>query len=90
MQMYPQYKLRDVLDEYAIVFFRLLNEGYKLKYRRMLELAQIEMMAYMEKKDRGDYIHSLELAASDLGDILKPSVSDSEAEEAKLKKLFGQ
>jgi hypothetical protein len=49
MRMYPAYKRLDVLNEYAVVFYALLNEGYRLRYADALLAAQIGDLPHMEK-----------------------------------------
>lgn len=85
--MYPAYKLRDVLDEYAIVFFSLLNEGYRLIYADALLQAQIGDLPHMEKADREAFYRNLEWASMHPSDILKPSGKGSTP--AELKKILG-
>lgn len=72
MQMYPSYTLRDVLKEYAIVFFALLNEGYRLRYRHYLMLAQIaEMPMGVEVEQKRKFYDKLQFLASHPSDMLK-------------------
>lgn len=81
--MYPAYKLRDVLDEYAISFFALLNEGYRLEYSRYLMLAQISDLPYADKKARQQFYKNIEWASTNPSDILKPSGEGSSPAEIK-------
>lgn len=71
MRLYPAYKLRDVLDEYAITFFALLNEAYRLKHGDYLMLAQLADLPNMEAKDRKVFYRNLEWASTHPADILK-------------------
>jgi hypothetical protein len=85
MQMYPAYKLRDVLDEYSIIFFTLLNDGYRLQSQNYLMLAQIALMPNnMRDADRSAFLKRLEWATKHPGDILKPTDdNDSGIEDVK-------
>lgn len=87
MWMYPAYKLHDVMDEYAVTFFALLNEGYRLRYAAALLQAQIGDLPQMEKADRQKFYRNLEWAATHPGDILKPDSTGSSP--AQIKKLLG-
>lgn len=83
MRIYPSYKLRDVLDEYAVSFFALLNEGYRLKHGDFLMLAQIADLPHMKKSERQDFYRSLEWAATHPSDILSSSGEGSSPAEIK-------
>lgn len=87
MRMFPAYKLRDVLDEYAITFFALLNEGYRLRYGDYLMLAQIGDLPQMEANDRKNFYKNLEWASTHPADILKSTGEGSSP--ADIKKLLG-
>lgn len=87
MRMYPAYRLADVLQEYAISFFALLNEGYRLRYVDAQLLVQIADMPHMKKEDREKVFRNMKWAATHPGDILKSSGSASSPED--IKKLFG-
>lgn len=87
MRMYPAYKLRDVLDEYAITFFALLNEGYRLMHGEYLMLAQIGDLPQMTAEDRRNFYKNLEWASTHPSDILKPTGEGSSP--ADIKKLLG-
>lgn len=86
MRMYPAYKLRDVLEEYAITFYALLNEGYRLRYGDYQMLSRIADLPYMDKSDRQQFYKNLEWASTHPSDILKPSKGSSPAE---IKRLLG-
>ncbi len=77
MQMYPSYQLTDVLNEYAVSFFALLNEGYRLRYEYALLMAHIGDLPAMEKGDREKFYKNLEWASMHPADIIKPSGSGS-------------
>lgn len=83
MRMYPAYKLRDVLDEYAITFFTLLAEGYRYQYRHYYNLVNVFSVPYMEDDDRKEFIRNLEWATQEPSDILKPSDDYSGIEDLK-------
>lgn len=87
MAMYPSYKLREVLDEYAITFFALLNEGYRVKYADAMLAAQIGDLPSMQPADRKQFYKNLEYASTHPSDILKPSGEGSSP--ADIKKLLG-
>ena len=87
MRMYPAYKLRDVLNEYAITFFALLNEGYRLKHADYLMLAQISDLPNMEQKGRSKFYKNLEWASKHPSDILKRS--DESSSPTDIKKILG-
>lgn len=86
MRMYPAYKLRDVLDEYALTFFALLNEGYRLQYKHYEMLAQLSDLPYMDKDARSRFYRILEWVSSDPDAILKTSGEGSSP--AEIKKLL--
>lgn len=85
--MYPGYTLRSALDEYAITFFALLDEGYRQKAKDYRMLAQLLMAPEMEPKAWKQLLKSLDAAGHDVGDILKPSGDYSGIE--KLRKVLG-
>lgn len=87
MGMYPAYKLRDVLDEYAFYFFALLNQGYRLRHEKNLMLATIASVPHMEEAARAKFIRDLEWAAKDPADILKSSTGETDTQE--LAKMLG-
>lgn len=86
MQMYPSYKLRDVLDEYAVVFFTLLEEGYRIIYGDYYMQAQLIFLPQMKDRVRRDFIRRLEWASKDPSDILRSSGKKTDF--AKLKKIL--
>jgi len=86
--MYPGYKRpQDVLNEYAIVYFALLNEGYRQRNQDYLMLANITAIPRMESESANKFLKQLEWAAREPGDILKPSENAATTEQ--LKKFFG-
>ncbi len=87
MQMFPAYKPLDVMSEYAITFFSLLNEGYRQKYKHYQMLVQIISVPHMEDKVRKQFVKNLEFASSDADDILKTDTGTPNATEA-LKDIF--
>lgn len=70
--MYPGYgNVRAVLDEYASVFFVLLAEGYRIRYKNYQMLTNIAMLPNADDGDtRTQFIESLEIATTDPRDIL--------------------
>lgn len=87
MRMYPAYKLRDVLAEYAITFYVLLNEGYRLKYGDYKMLGQLADLPHMDRSQREQFYRNLEWASTHPSDILKSSGEGSSP--AEIKKLLG-
>lgn len=73
MHMYPAYTLRAVLDEYAITFFALLNEGYRLQSGNYKMLANIARSALTDDADFQKFMKQLQWASTHPSDILKPS-----------------
>lgn len=87
MRMYPAYQLRDVLDEYAVSFFALLNEGYRLQYKHYEILAQISDLPHVKADARRDFYNNLKWASTHPSDILKTSGEGSSP--AEIKKALG-
>lgn len=85
--MYPSYKLPDVLEEYASVFFSLLNEGYRIRYRHYAMMAQLMLLPHAENEDRTKFMKKLEFAGNELIDILETD-STSNQDNGKLTKLL--
>lgn len=81
--MYPGYKPQDALNEYAITFFALLNEGYRQRYENYQMLATIQHV-----KDPAGFIKQLKWLATDHNDILKPT-GEGTTDPAELKRLLG-
>lgn len=71
MRMYPQYKAADVLAEYAVTFFTLLNAGYRLENKRYMMMAQIASVPHMEDSARTGFLRQLEWSSKDPSDILE-------------------
>lgn len=89
MQMYPAYRLRDVMAEYAITFFALLNEGYRIKHLHYQMLAKVADLPYLKKEDRVKFYNLLEWASKHPADILSSSGEGSSPAEIK-KALSGK
>lgn len=70
--MYPAYKRVDVMDEYAISFFTLLEEGYALRYQNLRRLAQLFMAPEMKPEAWRSYMENLEMLSKRASDILIP------------------
>lgn len=70
--MYPGYgNIRAVLDEYSSVFFVLLSEGYRIRYKNYQMLTNIAMLPNAEDDNiRTTFIQSLDIATTDPRDIL--------------------
>lgn len=88
MQMYPGYKPRDVLNEYAITFYALLNEGYRKQAEHYKMLAQLAAFDRWEAKDINDFIRELDWASKTTSDILSSS-SNKGSTPDQIKKLLG-
>lgn len=73
MQMYPAYNLHDVMAERAIVFFTLLNEGYKIRFQHYHMLAIITMSPNMKESGQKQLLQQLEFLSNDSDDILDSS-----------------
>jgi hypothetical protein len=86
LQMYPAYTVPTVLNEYAITFFALLNEGYRLRSENAMLLTQISAFPNMEKKDQDQFYKNLEWATLAPSDILNTGEGSSDAD---IKKLLG-
>lgn len=72
-----------MLDEYAIIFYALLNEGYRQQAQHYLTLANIARLTNATTESATKFIQELEWAATDTGDILKPSGQGSSPAEIK-------
>lgn len=81
--MYPAYTVQGVLDLYAITFFTLLNDGYRIRAKHYLMLTQIANHPGWTQTVREEFMRRLEWSASDPADILKPSDDYSGIEQAK-------
>lgn len=86
MQMYPAYKLPDVLNEYAISFFRLLNEGYRIKFNDLRTLANIAMAPETSNESWQKFIESLDYASSGVSAMLEPDEDETTLD--KIKEIF--
>jgi hypothetical protein len=87
MRFYPAYTRLMVLEEYAVSFFALLNEAYRLRYVDALLKAQIGDLPNMNETDRKHFYQQLEWAGMHPSDILKPTGNSSNPDE--IKKLLG-
>lgn len=88
--MYKGYTVRTVMDEYAITFFTMLNNGYRLEMQRYKMLANIASVPHMKDEDRKDFMRQLEYAGQDPSDILNTEGLDDYSGLDKLKEMFGQ
>lgn len=86
--MYPAYKPRDVLEEYALTFFSMLNEGYRQMYEHYYMMAQLALIPMLKDNDRKKFMKQLEWASKPPSDILKPSGAYATSED--VKRLLGQ
>lgn len=87
MRMYPAYTLREALDEYAVSFIALLNEGYRLRFGDYTMLAQIADLPYTSADEREKFYKNLEWASTHPSDILKTDGQGSSP--AEIKRLLG-
>lgn len=87
MRMYPAYKLADVLNEYAVAFFTLLNEGYRLRFADALLQGHLNDLPSMSQSDRIRFYRQLEWASKHPSDILNSDSDGSSPTE--IKKLLG-
>lgn len=85
--MYPAYNVRTALDEYAVTFFALLNEGYRSRNRHYLMLGRISDLPHTKQDIRTKFYNALGWATKDASDILKPSGTGSS--DADIKKALG-
>ena len=83
IQMYPAYKLLDVMNEHAIVFFTLLNEGYRIKNAEYLTLANIALLPHVEAKGRDRWLKQLQWASIHPSDILNKSDDQTDSDQVK-------
>lgn len=88
MGMYPAYTVEMALNEYAVRFFALLNNGYRRRHAHYRMLAQLSMLPHMEKEPRAKLLKQLDWAATDPSDIL--SSSGNANSEQDIKRFFGQ
>lgn len=87
MLMYPSYRLRDVLDEYAITFFALLEEGYRQKHKHYQMMANIVSLPYVDSEARAKFNKTLQWATQDPSDILNDEGDETAISD--LKKMLG-
>jgi hypothetical protein len=86
--MYPGYKPREVLTEYAVTFFAMLNEGYRLEAENMLLQFQLSHPEMYSADDTKALLRQLQFASKEAGDILD---SDEEATDlGKLNSILGK
>ncbi len=89
MRFYPAYKAQDVMDEYAVRFFTLLNEGYREQHRSYLMLARIGLLPHVKKDARTKFLKTLEYASKDPADILRINSNGQATDMNKVKKVLG-
>lgn len=85
--MYSAYDRAATLDEYAVTFLALLNEGFRIRHRHYQMLAQISDLPHMDKSHRDALYRNLEWAATDPSDILNSSGKGST--DAEIRKALG-
>ena len=86
MTMYPAYRYKDVLTEYAVTFYALLSEGYRIRNKNYETLAVIAEMPGATPEIRSQFHRNLEYASTHPGDILKPEGQGSSP--SQIKKLL--
>lgn len=87
MFFYPAYNVQDVLQEYAVRYFALLAEGYRLYYADIMLKAQVGDLPHMKAEERKQFYKNLEWASMHPSDILSSNGDNSS--EADIKKLLG-
>lgn len=85
--MYPAYKAAEAMHLYALTFFSLLNEGYRVRYGAAILAAQIADLPQMSKEDRQEFYNKLEYAAMHPSDILRTDGAGSS--DTDIKKVLG-
>lgn len=87
MRMYPAYKLRDVLEEYAVTFYALLDEAYRQRYADYVMLARISDLPSIDQTHREEFYKNLEWASTHPSDIINKDGQGSSP--AELKRILG-
>jgi hypothetical protein len=87
MRMYPRYSAKEVLNEFAITFFTLLNEGYRLQNQHYQMLVNVVSVPHMEESSRRTFLKQLEYATQDASDIL--GADDDSDDFGSVAKLLG-
>lgn len=85
--MYPGYRRHHVLNEYAVTFFALLNEGYRIRYEDAILQGHLNDLPSMSPTDRHAVYRELEWVSKHPGDILNPDEQGDDP--GKIKKLLG-
>lgn len=81
--MYSGYKCQDALDEYAIRFFALLDEGYRQQNADYLMLATIGDLPHADRQHRTETYQKLQWATQHPSDILNSNDQGSSPEDIK-------
>jgi len=84
MHFYDGYKFKDVMQEKAHIFFRLLNEMYKVKAEERLEDISVAVVPHLSKGDASSIIDGYKKASEDITDKFR-EVMDNEGD---IKKIF--
>lgn len=71
LRFYGGYKASDVMDEYAVTFFSLVNSMYRLQPDEMITAINSVAVGMADPKDRSNILTSLEKSAQGLHGILK-------------------
>lgn len=87
MRLYPGYTKDLVLKEKAASFFRLLDEGNKIRMSEQFELLQLIRVSQAENEDFEEYANKLYYGSRDFEDVLEPDVDETTPE--KIKEIFG-
>lgn len=61
--------MNSVMSEYALWFFVLLEESYKIKSMEMYNSSVVASVPYMENKDRKKLFKDLETSSRDIIDL---------------------
>ena len=81
LQMYQGYTLHTALEMYAVSFFRLLDEGYRLKYQEYRMMANIVSVPDMKEMDRKAFLRQLDYASKSPDEVFNSG--DNTIEDAK-------
>lgn len=83
MRMYKGYTVRDVMDEYAITFSSLLEEGFRQEARDNLMKAHLAMAPEMKGEDWKNVVRDLKNASLSPDDILNTKSTPGAEEQLK-------
>lgn len=87
MRWYHYGSVAAVMNEYAVTFFALLNEGYRLMHADLLLQAHIGDLPHMKPEDRRKLYREIEWASQHPSDIL--NLDEQGSSPSQIKKLLG-